>query len=103
MQAGRVPPRLLKRLGGADVEVIALPDPPAHPADEPGQDLEPEVERPQGGDLAVGVGRDNVDARIGQVAPRLPRLLDERDDASRVIQLGDPASPGIGRRGTGAS
>ena len=102
-QAGGVASGLLQRLGGADVEVIALPGPPAHPADEPGEDLEPEVERPQGGDLAVGVGRDDVDPRVGQVAPRLARLLDERDDAPHVIQLGDPAGPRDRARGTGAS
>ena len=54
---------LLQRLVGADVEVVALPGPAPHPADEPGQDLEAEVERLHRGDLAVGVGVDDVDAR----------------------------------------
>ena len=96
VQAGGIASRLREGLGVADIEVVALPGPPAHPADEPRENLEPEVERPQGSDLTVGVCRDNVDSRIGQVAPRLARLFDERDNAPHVIQLGDPAGPGIG-------
>src|SRR5512132_3210917 len=92
-----IAPGRSQRRGSPDVEIVALPCPSAHPADKPGQYLEPQVERSQAGYLAVGVGRDDIDPRVGQVAPGLLRLLDERGDPPVVVYLGDPAGTGIGR------
>ena len=70
---------------GPDVQVVSPPNPAPHPTHEPGEDLEAQVERLHRGDFAVGSRVDDVEAGVGQVAGRLFRLLDERDDPSFLV------------------
>ena len=82
---------------GPDIPVVPPPDPAPHPPHEPGEHVEPQVEGPHGRDLAVGRRVQHVEPRVGQVARRPLRLLDERDDPALLVQLGDPARPRVGR------
>ena len=97
---GGVLSRPLQGFVSSDVQVIASPNPAAHPPDESGEDLEAEVERPHRGDLAIGLGVDHVQAGVGQVDGRLFGLLDERDDPSDRVELRRSRRRGDRARGT---
>ena len=95
-RSGYLAARALESLVGSDVEVIASPDPASHPADEPGEYLDAQVERPHRGDLAISLGLDDVEPAAGQVTGRLIRLLEERNVPSFPVQLGDPGAQALG-------
>ena len=77
---------------GPDVEVIAPPCPAPHPTNESRKNFKTEVERLHLGDFPVGSGINDVESRIGKVAGWRFRLLDEGDNSSFLVQLGDSTS-----------
>ena len=81
---------------GPDIQVISPPDPTPHSAHEFGEHIEAQVERSHRGNFAIGGGIDDVETGVGQVAGRSFWFLDERDDPSLSVQLGDPAGAGVG-------
>ena len=86
-----------QRFMGSDVAVIATPCPASHPADESREDFKAEVERFHLGDFPIGSSINDVESRIGEVAGWCFRLLDEGDDSSVRVQLGNSTSGGVRR------
>jgi hypothetical protein len=72
---GRFVPGALEGRMGPDIQVVPLPDPASHPAHEPREHFEAQVERLARGDFAVGGGGHDV-------TPALARLLAGRSKFS---------------------
>ena len=81
-----------------DIEAMSPPNPTSHPANEFREHINTQIDRSHRGNFTICGGTNDIDTCVGEIAGRSFWVLDERDNPSSTVQIGDATGRRLGVR-----